>query len=99
MIQQHPSLNDISDEVRAVLAALAHALDGHPLTPERVADAAIRCQNALPNHSVTIDHQPRSPKGSKPRVRATYILRIRGPRIDGQWAFSSGQLTDLLKAC
>jgi len=88
---------DVSPDVRAVLASLAVALLGRLPTPALLEQLAETYIDAVPQHRAKFEHVGRPPKGTKPRPRARYTLSIVGPRIDGRWTFSPGQLAKLLE--
>jgi hypothetical protein len=66
-------------------------------TPDLLQEIAPQYRDAVSEHQVIIEHKPRPPKGTKPRPKAVYVISIRGKRVNGGWAFSPGQLADLLK--
>jgi hypothetical protein len=89
---------DLPADLKKVLAAIARALGEQPITPERLELIVNQlATTALPGHRISIEHQPRPPKGARPRPKAIYFLSIFGRRIDGKWSFSPGQFHDLLR--
>jgi hypothetical protein len=89
-------LQSLPPHVMTVLVAAANALGNKALTPESLQEIAGQFADSVGDHKARIEHQPRPPKGTKPRLKAVYTLSILGPRIDGRWGFSPGQLTELL---
>jgi len=87
---------ELTPELQLILSTIARALAGRAVTPELLADVAHEYRDAIPRHQIVVEHQPRPPKGSKPRPRASYTVRVRGPRIDGQWRFWPGLFSTLL---
>jgi hypothetical protein len=80
------------DHVRRVFIAVGAAMRSNKLYPE---DLSLIPQGAgaiLPDHVVTVVHV--SAKGLKKR-RGQYVIRIRGPRLGGEWRFASRQLERL----
>ncbi len=88
---------DVPEDVQLVLAAFGRALNGRGPTPELAVELAASYAAVVPKHVVTLTHRPRTPKGTRPALRAVYILTIQGPRIDGRWAFSTPQITALTR--
>lgn len=87
---------ELTPELGLILSALARALAGRAVTPELLAELVNEYRDAIPGHQIFVEHQLRPPKGSQPRSRALYKIRVIGPRIDGQWPFWPSQLSKLL---
>jgi hypothetical protein len=88
---------DLPPYVHSALAGIARALWERALSAEAVRSVAPQYRDCFEGHVVTVEHIPKTPKGTRPRQKATYKLYIIGPRIDGLWSFTPGQLQALLR--
>ena len=46
---------------------------------------------------MVVEYKPRPPKGTKPRLRAIYVIWIKGSSVNAGWQFSHGELAEALK--
>ena len=88
---------DLPDYVNGILAAIARALNGKCVSPESLAAIAGQIRGCVEGHKTWTEHQPRRPKGSRPRLKAVYTIAVTGPVIDGRWHFTPGQFDELLQ--
>src|SRR5438477_2122024 len=87
---------DVTPELGLVLKAMARALCGRLPNPDLLGKIAPQYRDVVPGHQVTIEHKPRPPKGTRPRLKAVYTISIIGDRVVGKWGFTPGQLAKLL---
>ncbi len=77
------------DHVVSVFAAVAAVMRSNRLYPEDLARLPSGMGSIVPGHSVLVEHVPGRTLGSR---KGRYQITINGPRLNGRWTFSSGEL-------
>ncbi len=86
---------NLTAEMTQVILALKRALNGRRPNPIFLEGLIGRPLDLIPGHRTLVEHQPHSPKGVRPRLKSLYKISITGPRVDGRWAITPGQLEKL----
>lgn len=89
--------SDVTPEQRLVLNAIASALSGRSITPDLMRTLAPQYFDAVPGHTVRIEHVPKRISNTKLRLKAIYKITIVGSRLDTEWRMSPNLLESLLK--
>jgi hypothetical protein len=85
------SLESWPEDLQHAFAAIGRAMNGKRLVPEILALVPSSHGSVVPQHLTSVSHV----SGTSGRRRGHYIIRIVGPRTDGQWRFRAGQLETL----
>ena len=78
------SPNDWSPELRAVLVAIAGALDGRSPTPELIAALSPVFEHSVAGHVATIEYFPEG-YTDDPLLLPEYAVSLEGDRVKASW--------------
>jgi hypothetical protein len=91
---ERESLVSWPDHMVAVFRAVGRVIKGKQLRPERLDQLAPDNRDIVANHKVTISHVPKAETGEK---RGRYDVVITGPRVEGKWRLSPGEMDRLCR--